>query len=394
MAKPTTIPVAGVAARKVALQALIRIADDGAYANLVLPPLLERSGLDHRDRALVTELVYGTTRMQRACDFLVDRFVLGDVEPAVRAALRLGAYQLHFMKTPPHAAVAATVGAVKGRGRSVVNAVLRRVSTSDVAWPDDATRLSYPDWVVDSFGETLGAGVALQTLEAMNRPAEVHTRDDGYIQDPASQFVVDAVDVHRGIRVLDLCAAPGGKATAMAGLGASVVAVDLRPNRARLIARNAASTGTDVSVVVADGRRPPFLPGSFDRVLIDAPCSGLGSLRRRPDARWRIDREAPERLADLQVSLVAAAVDLLAPGGTLVYSVCTLTLAETVGVLTRCQESLGLQALPPPGPPWAPTSSEGPGAFVARLLPGDLGTGSDGDGSYDGMSLWRARRSD
>ena len=394
-------PTAGVAARKLAIQALTRVSDEGAYANLVLPSLLERSTLEPRDRGLVTELVYGTTRMQRACDFLVDRFVLDEVEPAVRSALRVGAYQLHFMHTPAHAAVAATVGAVKGRGRSVVNAVLRRVATSDVAWPDDATRLSYPDWIVASLSETLGAPAALAALEAMNRPADVHTRDDGYIQDPASQLVVDAVGVHVGDLVLDLCAAPGGKATALAALGARVVASDLRPNRARLISRNATSTGTRVPVLVADGRSAPFAAGTFDRILIDAPCSGLGSLRRRPDARWRIDAAAPGRLADLQVALVESAYGLLAPGGTLVYSVCTLTDAETIGVLDRVRSTLALEILAPPGSPWTPMGAHGAPASVARLLPGGaepalvesaLDEPAPVEPGHDGMTLWRARK--
>ncbi len=385
------MPTAGVAARKLAIQALTRVSDEGAYANLVLPSLLERSTLEPRDRGLVTELVYGTTRMQRACDFLVDRFVLDEVEPAVRSALRVGAYQLHFMHTPAHAAVAATVGAVKGRGRSVVNAVLRRVATSDVAWPDDATRLSYPDWIVASLSEALGSTAALAALEAMNRPADVHTRDDGYIQDPASQLVVDAVGARHGDLVLDLCAAPGGKATALAALGARVVASDLRQNRARLIARNATSTGTRVAVLVADGRSAPFAAGTFDRILIDAPCSGLGSLRRRPDARWRIDAAAPGRLSDLQVALVASAYGLLAPGGTLVYSVCTLTDAETIGVLDRVRSTLAFDVLSPPGSPWSPMGQHGAAASVARLLPGGAELVPD-EPAHDGMTLWRARK--
>ncbi len=386
MPKPQTNSASGVAARRLAVQALTRIDNDGAYANLVLPQLLERSTLDQRDRGLVTELVYGTTRMQRACDFLVDRFVLDDVEPQVRAALRLGAYQLHFMQTPAHAAVAATVGAVKGRGRSVVNAVLRRVSVTDVQWPSDAVRLSYPDWIADTLRDTLGSEAAIAAMEAMNRPAEVHTRADGYIQDPASQLVVETVEARADDRLLDLCAAPGGKATALTSTGALVVASDLRANRARLIARNAASTRTAVAVVIADGRHPPFASKTFDRILVDAPCSGLGSLGRRADARWRIDADAPERLADLQVELVRSAYDLLVPGGTLVYSVCTLTEPETLGVLDRVAD-LGLVLLDPPAAPWVPVGASGTSATVVRLLPGDVG-----DGPHDGMALWRARK--
>jgi 16S rRNA (cytosine967-C5)-methyltransferase len=129
-------------ARSLALEALDRIDPGGAYANLVLPELLRASGLDERDRHFATELVYGTTRQRRACDHLVDRFLTRPVEPQVRNALRLGAYQLHHLSLAPHAAVGETVEVVPRRARGLVNAVLRRVAEAPVVWPDDATRLS------------------------------------------------------------------------------------------------------------------------------------------------------------------------------------------------------------------------------------------------------------
>ncbi len=160
----------GVAARRVALEALARVEDGGAYANLVVPSILDRAGLRSDDRGLVTDLVYGTTRMRRACDAAVDRFLVTDPEPVARRALRMGAYQLLFRGVPPHAAVGATVGAVPKRARGFVNAVLRRVADAggDVAWPDDATRLSYPDWVVERLVADLGRDDALGALAAMN----------------------------------------------------------------------------------------------------------------------------------------------------------------------------------------------------------------------------------
>lgn len=372
---------AGVAVRRLALDALVRIDTEGAYANLVVPALLERSGLEQRDRALVTELVYGVTRLRRACDFLVDRFLLrDDVEPQVRAALRLGAYQLHVLGTPAHAAVSTTVSAAPKPARGLVNAVLRRVAGAPVQWPDDATRLSYPDWIADRMTADLGPDAALGALEAMNVAASATERADGYVQDLASQWVADLVDAAPGRRVADVCAAPGGKATAMAGAGAVVAASDLRPARVGLIASNRDRLHLDgVWPLVADGRRPPYRPGSFDRVLVDAPCSGLGTLRRRPDARWRIGADAVDALAALQRDLVDAAVPLLAPGGVLVYSACTLTDAESLGIdehlASRHPE---LEPLPPPGAPWEP---HGRGA---RLLPQAAGT--------DGMVLVRLRR--
>ena len=153
-----------VTARQLSLDALDRIERDGAYANLVLPELLGRTGLAPRDRHFATELVYGTTRMRRACDFLVDRFLTRELDPRVRNALRLGAYQLHFLAMAPHAAVGETVEVAPKAARGLVNAVLRRVASAPPAWPDDATRLSYPDWVVDTVVADLGAA------DGMRRP--------------------------------------------------------------------------------------------------------------------------------------------------------------------------------------------------------------------------------
>lgn len=328
----------GVPVRRSALDALVRIEEGGAYANLVLGPVLAGSGLDERDRRFATDLVYGTTRMRRACEHLVGRHRRGRVAPRVAAALRLGAYQLAFAEVAPHAAVAATVGASPKAARGLVNAVLRRIAedvAAGIEWPDEATRLSYPDWVVTALTRRLGPETARSALEAMNRPATTHVRDDGYVQDLASQAVVRAVGAGPGMRVLDACAAPGGKATGLAAAGAVVVAADRSPGRARMVAANAVRTGHRLGVVVADAAVPPYPEASFDRVLVDAPCTGLGVLRRRPDARWRVDAAAPARLAEVQVGLLAAAAPLVAPGGRLVYSVCTLTEEENAGVSRR-----------------------------------------------------------
>lgn len=399
-------------ARGVALDALVAV-DAGARANVVATELLAGAGLDQRDRALVTQLVYGTVRMRRACDWMVDRHVRGRTDTDVRAALRLGAYQLGWLRIPRHAAVAATVAEVRGPGRALVNAVLRRVADDvergPLAWPDPATALSYPDWIVARLAAELGPARTRAALEAMNEPAVVHERPDGYIQDPASQMVATYVGAGAGERILDLCAAPGGKATALAGgeataqagagLTASagarptaltapagtrpsargarpglVVAADVDAGRTRVVAANAARLGLDnVATVVADGRRPAWRAGTFDRVLVDAPCSGLGVLRRRPDARWRVRPGDVIRLATLQRELLAAAVSLCAPGGVVVYSVCTLTRAETLEVDRWAAGAWpALAALAPPGPPWEPLGRGG------LLLPQAAGT----DGMY------------
>jgi 16S rRNA (cytosine967-C5)-methyltransferase len=374
----------------VAIRALVAVAE-GARANTVVPELLDGSRLADRDRAFVTELVYGTVRMQRASDWLVDRHVRRPVDTDVRAALRVGAYQLAFLGTPAHAAVSATVDALGGPGRGLVNAVLRRVAEQVASgppeWPNDATRLSYPDWIVRQLEADLGHDAALAALAQMNEAASATVREDGYIQDLGSQWAAAAVGARSGERIVDLCAAPGGKATWLAyGRGgpaavgpgerpAIVVAADLDAVRAGVITANVDRLGLDnVATVVADGTRPPLAPGHFDRVLVDAPCSGLGVLRRRPDARWRIQQGDLARLAALQRRLLEAAVPLLAPGGLLVYTVCTLTLVETAGI-DRWLAAQYPQAQPvlPPGPPW---EQIGRGA---RLLPQSAAT--------DGMFL-------
>ena len=256
-----------------------------------------------------------------------------------------------------------------------MNAVLRRVADGAVDWPDDPTRLSYPDWLVERLVADVGHDDALAALETMNEPPEVTERADGYVQDRASQWVAELVESQPGERIADVCAAPGGKATAMHG---TVIASDASFTRAGLVRENARRTKASTLVVTADARRPPYPTGSFDRVLVDAPCSGLGVLRRRPDARWRIDAAAIERLSVLQREILDGAIPLLRDGGTLVYSVCTMTNAETIGVDEWLADAHPeLEALPRPGEPW---HAHGRGGL---LLPHVAGT--------DGMAVFRYR---
>ena len=430
-------------ARSLAIDALVRI-EAGAFSNLILPGLLSASGLSPRDRALVTDLVYGTLRNQGRADHLLalvaDR-PLAALDPPVRAALRLGVHQL-LGGVPPHAAVGETVGALAAgpgaRARPYVNAVLRRVADLGPEWPWPqgadpaavAVRTSHPQWMVELLQRDLGPAGALATLEAANEPPPVTLRPNrlrttpealtaeleaagvevapgGLVpgallvrgtgdlarlpavaegratpQDQASQAVVAALDARPGEEILDLAAAPGGKATALAeamGDTGRVLAADLRPGRARRVQEAARRLGlASVHTVVADGRAPPVRPGTFDRVLVDAPCSGLGVLRRRPESRWRLEPDDVDRAATLQRRLLAAAASALRPGGLLVYSVCTLTAAETTAVdQWVAGEFPHLSAEASPGPPWHP---HGRGAL---LLPSAAGT--------DGMFLLRLR---
>ncbi len=355
----------------------MRIDHDGAYANLLLPSMLGRSGLHEQDRRFVTELVYGTTRMRRACEAIVERFVLTEPDPEVRTLLRLGAYQLVFAGTARHAAVGETVELAHPKVRGFVNAVLRRVADTPMIWTDDASRLSYPDWIVDLFVAELGQFEAFAALECMNEPPIVNEREDGYIQDLASQWVADLSGAGPGEIVLDVCSAPGGKATAMASAGALVIAADLQPHRASLVDQNARRMGYHVPVVVADGFAPPFTLEAFDRVLLDAPCSGLGSLRRRPDARWRISTQDIDDLVIIQRRLLDAAATMVKPGGTLIYSVCTITAAESIDHPTPD----GFVVIDDPiDEPWQPFG------IGYRLLPQNADT--------DGMVIIRYRARD
>jgi len=355
--------------RRLALDVLGRIERDGAYANLALRAALDRCDLGRRDRAFATDLVYGTTRMRRACDYLVNQFLERNVEPTVRTVLRLGAYQLHWAGVPAHAAVDATVSEAPQRARGLCNAVLRRVADHQPDWPGPAVQHSYPDWLVNRLVADLGSDHALTALAAMNEPALPVARPDGYRQDRASQLV--STLVADGIRsvggpVLDVCAAPGGKATALASVGALVVASDVSVGRLGLVGDNVGQLGLHLSMAAADGRRPPFRPGAFQSVLVDAPCSGLGVLRRRADARWRIVESDVSDLAGLQVELLRAALPLVVTGGLLFYSVCTLTAAETVDVDEAFRGTTGARPAGPMPEPWRPHGTGG------LLLPQDL----------------------
>lgn len=368
--------------RRVAIAAIVRIDEDGAFANVLLPRMLGETTLDRRDRGFATELVYGSTRMRRKLDHLVDRFLLEPPPPSARAALRIGAHQLLHLDTPPHAAVSATVDAAPKRFRGLVNAVLRKVSASvkeGVTFPSSGIELSYPDWIVERLSADLGPERAAACLASMNESASVHTRDDGYIQDPSSQLVAAAVPAQVGDLVLDLCAAPGGKATALASRGARVIAGDQRRSRVGLVVTNKERLGLDdLHVFQGDANSPPFAPAAFDAVLVDAPCSGLGALRRRPDARWRITVGDIDELASLQGSLLAAAAPLVKLGGTLVYSVCTLTRAESTAVVAETSSvlgELGFTAIDAPPGAW-----EQFGSGTNVLVPGP---------EADGMALAR-----
>lgn len=373
----------GVQSRKIALQVLARVEDDGAFSNLLLSQVLdEHSTLTQQDRGFITDLVYGTLRMQRACQAVIDRYVTDRPPPAANRALRIGTYQLLYRTdVPTYAAVSTTVEAAPKRFRGLINAVLRKISTASIEFSSIPEALSYPTWVYKLFVRDFGETEAHAALEKMNEPATPRQRSDGYSQDIASQWVSELVGAGHADRVLDMCAAPGGKATWLAATAQFVVASDLQQHRVGLIQENAAHYGNGrVSPLTADGRALPFRDETFDHVLLDAPCSGLGVLRRRADARWRMQPNSIEQLASLQRSLIDAAVHQVKIGGVLTYSVCTVTREETLDI----DSYIGSQypELEPELEVVAPWRQHGRGAV---LLPHWADT--------DGMSIFRYRRS-
>jgi 16S rRNA (cytosine967-C5)-methyltransferase len=406
--------------RAIAVEVVRRVADERAYSNRLLPALLERSDLSARDRQLATELAYGTLRrvpgIDRALEPLLERSLAAAPSPA-RAALRVGAHQILNTRIPSHAAVSETVGTVPRSQRGFVNAVLRRLAAGPPSPPpagggDEAiaVRTGLSPWAVRELTRLLGSEeeaeeaaaalsspgsltlranvcrIAPEDLEtrfreaglspergslhadtfrvAAGAPATMPGFREGWfaVQDEASAYVVDVLDPQPGELVLDGCAAPGGKAGDIACRSGSVVASDLSEPRTRLVREAAERLGASVRIVVQDLARPALRDG-FDRVLVDAPCSGIGAARRRPELLWRPDRRRLSALARLQVRLALGAAALLRRGGVFVYSVCTFPRAETDAVCDALESKAPwLRPGPFPGP-------DGEMAARARLWP-------------------------
>ena len=363
------------AARRVAYEVLLRVFEQDAYADRVFRTAAR--DLDERERAFAQRLSYGAVQRVRTLDYAIDTLgkrPVRKLDPPVRAALRLGAYQLGYTDTAPHAAANESVELVRRarleRAVPFTNAVMRRLTEGIRplldSLPDGPLKESYPDWIAETFERDLGHDDALALMRAMNEPLETVVRvvrgdpplgaeptdlpgayrvervdelavAEGRIwpQSRGSQLAGLVVGSQDGERVLDLCSAPGGKTSQLRG---DVTAVELDPNRANELRENLAKLGaTNVTVVEADGTKlPPDLQG-FDRALVDAPCSGLGVLGQRPDLRWRATP-----LPELQLALLRSAAERVRPGGTIVYSVCTINAEENEAVV----EASGLEVLP------------------------------------------------
>jgi 16S rRNA (cytosine967-C5)-methyltransferase len=411
--------VAASPARRAAFEVLRRTFEHGAWADRAFPSAADRHGLAGRDRAFAHRLAFGAVKRRGTSDHFAAALANRSVkrlDPPVRAALRLGLYELLW--EPPgaeHAAVGEAVDLAKG-GRAgvrrraasgLVNAVLRRASREreallaslDPETPEGAAAaLSYPPWITERLFAELGPAQARSLLSAMNEPAETAFRvntigvdrdtvlsllaEDGVDAAPAeaadpllappdaivvrgtwgpgleemldagdllpqaraSQAVVELLGPGAGERVLDLCAGPGIKSTAIAarvGPEGSVRAVELDAGRASQIAELAARLGAAAVAPETGDAAEIDLGAGYDRVLVDPPCTDLGALASRPDARWRKDAGQAERLGEVQRRILSRAAGALRPEGVLVYSTCTVSRAEGEGVVVPVLDAVG-----------------------------------------------------
>ncbi|HEX7334632.1 MAG TPA: 16S rRNA (cytosine(967)-C(5))-methyltransferase RsmB [Pyrinomonadaceae bacterium] len=376
---------------------ILQQVETGAFSSVLLAA--EEPHLQPADRALCHELVLGVLRRQLFLDKIIEHFSkrrIASLDPAVRIALRLGLYQLRFLtRIPASAAVNESVSLVRVARLSsatvFVNALLRRATREAEYEPGKevldpleriAIQTSHPSWLIDrwirSFGEAEAeafahannvvpptafrvvltkaneskvltklstAGATLQRSDvaegawrvsgATSLLRELSAAGEIYLQDEASQLVAQIVDAKPGERVLDLCAAPGGKTTQMADRGALIVAGDLSAQRmATIVATMRLHELQSIDPVLLDATEHlPFKPHSFDKVLVDAPCSGTGTLRRNPEIRWRLSPADFQSLAEQQKQILRNAIEMVKPGGSLIYSTCSVEYDENEQVI-------------------------------------------------------------
>ncbi len=319
-------------ARAISFRILLKV-DAGGYASDLLRH--ETTALDTRDAALAETLVFGCLRYQSQLDFLIAHFS-GRPQPKldleVRIALRMGIFQLRYLdRIPAHAAVAESVELVKAvQKRSAapfVNAVLRKVNRSPVRWPDRATEFSIPGWMLERwehhFGSAVAAGIA---QAALAEPESYVNPATGRQQDIGAQSIVPLLEIEPGMTVLDLCAAPGNKTAQAIAAGGFVTAGD------RYL-RRLAEVSDQARRVVLDAAGPLPFSRIFDRILIDAPCSGTGTFARNPEIKWRLEPSDLPVFQARQRQMIERALPLLRPGGRLVYATCALETEENEAVV-------------------------------------------------------------
>lgn len=371
-----------MSARSVCLKLLVSWEKKRPFADELLHDALDGSALEPRDRGFVTECFYGVLRNLSSLDFLIGKLRDGELDLETRQVMRLGLYQLFHMRVPAHAVVNETVS-LSRRAGGLINALLRRAMREKAALDaalaaaPDEVRLSQPAFLLEKWRAAFG-DAATALAEWNQRPAEVFVRvntlktsvdalraecpeaevhpfhplalsvprvprewiDSGrcYVQDPSTLASCDLLAPQPGELVLDACAAPGGKTTYLAALMRNegrIIACDLWESRVARLRQNLERMGvTNAQALALDTmKESPELPaGGFDRILIDAPCSNTGVIRRRVDVRWRLTDEDFLRMPAQQLALIRRCVGLLKPGGVLVYSTCSLEPEENDGV--------------------------------------------------------------
>lgn len=427
--------------RDASLSILLAVDKNQAYSNLLLHETIKRHKIEPKDRALLTEMTYGTLQHKMTLDYYLAPFIRGKIDHWVRWLLRLSLYQMHYLtRIPPHAAVNEAVEIAKRRGHkgiaSTVNGILRSIlrqgvrSTDEITDPIErlAIATSHPDWLVQRWVEAYGMATTQAMLEENNVPpvqtvrvnttkatvadvvasltaegikveqstllteclhitggqaARTKAFADGLmtIQDESSMLPATVMNPQPDWRVLDMCAAPGGKTTHLAEKmndEGSILALDLHPHKLELIDQNTARLGLEsVDTAPLDGRKAPeyLALESFDAVLVDAPCSGLGVMRRKPDIKYTKREEDLESLQAIQLSLLKAATRLLKPGGLLIYSTCTVDKTENEGTVAQfLQDVKKMQSTPLQNLPAALNAKQQDG--MLQVFPQDFG--SDG----------------
>jgi 16S rRNA (cytosine967-C5)-methyltransferase len=315
--------------------------EHGGYAGDLMAA--RAAHLDSRDAGLASEIVFGVLRFQSQLDYLIELYSgkpSARLDAPVRLALRMAIYQLRYLdRIPAHAAVSESVELIKrARKRSAAgfaNAVLRKVNRDAVAWPNRAVELAHPAWLLERWDRQYGPETAEAIARANLRAPETYVNPDtGRIQDIGAQSIVPLLRLKPGITFLDLCAAPGNKTAQALAAGVRAVACDVHFHRLAPLK----SLGIDL--VLLDGTQPLPFARRFDRILIDAPCSGTGTLARNPEIKWRL---TPADLPDLQarqMALLEQGRRALAPGGLLVYATCSLEREENQDVITAISENM------------------------------------------------------
>ncbi|HLK65069.1 MAG TPA: transcription antitermination factor NusB [Bryobacteraceae bacterium] len=327
------VPTA-IAPARIATFDILRKVEKGGYASDLL--LAQTADLPSRDAGLAAEIVFGVLRYRAQLDYLIEHYSgrRQKLDPEVRIALRMGIYQLRYLeRIPAHAAVGDAVELVKRAHKrsaaGLVNAVLRKVNRDPVAWPNREVELSCPEWLLARWEHEYSAETAAGIARAALLQPVAHLSNTGRQQDIGSQSIVPLLQLAPGQSFLDLCAAPGNKTAQALEAGVRVVACDLHHHR--LVQMKDQTS----DLVILDGTRPLPFGRQFDRILVDAPCSGTGTLGRNPEIKWRLTPSDLKDLPQRQSALLENALSVLAPGGLLVYSTCSLEAEENEEIVVK-----------------------------------------------------------